>query len=859
MTAVVTAVFTSGFIVKAQTASAWISSDLFIQKQVNTQLLPNTLNGNIDCIDDGKSGCTVPTLYGVATQNSQLRLNGTPDYLPVISNVDNRQHFLPISNSSTAITYTADPVYGFNLYFNYNFSSSLTLETSGADKYYKVSRLPDAELSDKSNQKLAADYSSISFSSNGQWMVVSEPNVAMLRINLQTFEVTPFAAGFNYSIGLDPAVQNAISNDGRYAVVGSNEFNRFEIYDISTCSTTPGVITGPVPCQNRSLKAFMNQQAGGDVLVNDVRFLNDDTLSLYGTSSSTARYILSNSSIISQIDYLALGDSFISGEGAFNYQATTDLPSNGCHLSLSSYPYLIGNDLGFNSYHSVACSGAVAADIYDTSIPNGVKHSQAKLKTQISYNDEIYTNFLPGYRAQLDFVTQYQPRSVVLSVGGNDMGFSAVLRKCLEPGTCYGSYEDRLELVRSVNYTVYPRLLQTYQKLKATGPADMRLYIIGYPQIAKTDGNCAVNVHLNQEELYFAQQIISYLDDVVKLAADKSGAYYVNTQDSLDGHKLCEAEPGSVAVNALTSGNDAPGFLRGPFGNESYHPNAFGHQLLENTVLSKTHNLTNPMPVASSSYGLPSETNLDFLNINHTGRTINSIEYEPTLATDFAYQQTPIDIEINGAQHALAPNTVLKAEIHSDSIGLGSFTNDIGGNLLTQLAIPGSVPAGYHSLHFYGIDIFGQAVDIYKDIYIAKTADDIDGDNTSDSSQKCVGIEPSNQDYDQDGLDDACDGNIGPQPTNTNKPTSATASLISTDADAGVARASQNPTNNSVSSINTAATIKTQPSSPKVLGASTSKPALFKINDSTYLKIPTRYFVYLLCFLLVSSLFFSLI
>ena len=68
---------------------------------------------------------------------------------------------------------------------------------------------------------MAADYGSISFSENGRWMVVSVPNVAMVRVDLNTFNVLPFAAGFDYSIGLSPSPQTAITNDGRYAVVAS--------------------------------------------------------------------------------------------------------------------------------------------------------------------------------------------------------------------------------------------------------------------------------------------------------------------------------------------------------------------------------------------------------------------------------------------------------------------------------------------------------------------------------------------------------------------------------------------------------------------------------------------------------------
>src|SRR5690606_34519160 len=54
--------------------------------------------------------------------------------------------------------------------------------------------------------------------------------------------------------------------------------------------------------------------------------------------------------------YMALGDSYISGEGAYSYRDGTDTERNQCHQSLVSYPYLLGERQ--SSFASVACSGA---------------------------------------------------------------------------------------------------------------------------------------------------------------------------------------------------------------------------------------------------------------------------------------------------------------------------------------------------------------------------------------------------------------------------------------------------------------------------------------------------------------------
>ncbi len=40
-------------------------------------------------------------------------------------------------------------------------------------------------------------------------------------------------------------------------------------------------------------------------------------------------------------------------------------------------------------------------------------------------------------------------------------------------------------------------------------------------------------------------------------------------------------------------------------GQESYHPNALGHQLMANAILTKTNNLTQMMPLAKTNLGKP--------------------------------------------------------------------------------------------------------------------------------------------------------------------------------------------------------------------------------------------------------------
>lgn len=740
--------------------SSWLTvHSLSFEKQAD--ISNPILNGNVDCYPAENSRCILETNYGEADSTGAVRLRNSTDFYPVYSQVDNRRHFISIPNSDGFLTYTTEPVYGVYLNFNYGFTNSVKKIQDGTSYDYQVIEPPDGEIKDQNNDLLAADTDSLSFSENADWMVLSSPNVGMYRVNLSTLESNLFAAGFDYTKGISPAPQTAITNDGRYVAVASKDYSSFKLYDLSTCSGL-----GISDCKYRDLLNEVQSKVPNFYAVSNLRFINDEALGFYASSYSNgtykiARYVISPTGNVSQLDLLGLGDSYISGEGAFEYLPGTDT-DNKCHLSSLSYPLLLGESLNFNSYHSVACSGATTNDIKNTSISYAGQTINRIVRDKLSQAelDSIISNFDPGYIDQLDFVKQYQPKSIVLSVGGNDVNMIGKLKACIKPGTCYSTYEDRLEFVKDIN-NAFLKLVSTYQKLKQSGPPDMRIYVVAYPQIAKPGGNCALNVHLDNDEVVFTNQAISYLDYVVKAAADKAGVIYVDTQDAFYGHRFCEAGPGSVAINGVTAGNEIPKRLGGPIGSESFHPNAFGHELLENKILELTHNLTVPMPDPNPNSGLPSTDNSQILDAPKSGRAVNLPEYDPGLVPDLAYAGTPIDLTASSSDHSLSSGTVFNAELHSDAISLGTVPTDVNGNIEASLTIPANAPIGYHTLHLYGADLTGQRIDIYKDIYIAKTADDMDGNGANDSNQKCVGIDASNQDYDNDGIDDACDPDIG--------------------------------------------------------------------------------------------------
>jgi len=108
--------------------------------------------------------------------------------------------------------------------------------------------------------------------------------------------------------------------------------------------------------------------------------------------------------------YVALGDSYSSGEGAGAYLAGTDTATDTCHRSRLAYPrLLVDRQPRLGRLTFVACSGASTRDFYYQNREN------------------------PSEQRQLAAL-RHRTRAVSMTVGANDVGFSDVIAACLAIG-----------------------------------------------------------------------------------------------------------------------------------------------------------------------------------------------------------------------------------------------------------------------------------------------------------------------------------------------------------------------------------------------------------------------------------------
>lgn len=745
--------------------------------------LPRTTYPGINCTDseftyrartwDGfikefkSTQCAVYTQFG-RIGNSYLELSGTTLSGSVKLYESNQTHLTPIPNSGTALQMSIGTSNYMAFHDNLPQSIEGTFTDNNGGVGYKLAPA-NAFLTDRAGNKLTA--AGLSFSGDSKWLVTDTKGKGIVRVNIATREVLPFHASPNYNLGFDPGLSTAISSDGRYALVYLSSSNTLRIIDLSTCSAVPDIITGPVSCEMKDMSSFLPQQISGYQYVHQPKFVSNNVVRLYvryTDSNNVIRYakyrMIAPGQTANAVEYLGLGDSFSSGEGAHNYYEGTDVENNKCHLSRIAYPYLIGQAKNYNSFESVACSGATTANVltdpqYQYNATNPMP------------NPNPLGDMLPGSKQQLNVVEEKQPNIITLTMGGNDIGFEDILKKCTFGnsivGTCFEKKEDRLELVRLIN-SKFDDLTETYSKLKNNSKADTKIYIAGYPRLAKDDGNCGVNVRLNNNEIKFSNQLIDYLNSVVKAAADNIGVRYVDVSSAFTdgGHRLCEADSGNIAINGLTAGQEAAFKMVGA---ESYHPNSLGHRLLKQKILSETSSLTQAMPTPNSSSTYPAESStLPILNAPASGRTVKKLVFHAPIAPDVFFKAANQAITLLSDGVALKKNSTYTVELHSTPVNLGTFTSDNNGTLNASVTIPSTVPVGFHTLHIYGQNLAGENIDVYKAVYVAASDSDFDGDNIINSQDTCPSVTPTNQDIDQDSVDDGCDGYINDSPADIN-------------------------------------------------------------------------------------------
>ena len=580
----------------------------------------------------------------------------------------------------------------------------------------------------------------IGISPNGKWLAVEFKQRGIGILNTETYEMRRITAlNFEYGFGHDPHSELAITDDGQHvAVMGDNAgIAEYEAVDGCGEEVTDLVMFSIDYVQHACRSAAINRFA----LIQGFRsalhphFENDGAeLSFYVHSyGGEQREVILRAAGYNgpRMDYLALGDSFSSGEGETDdayYLPGTNVEFEKCHVSTRSYPYLISAYMGIDPQymHSVACSGATMGDVIgDDDKYKGQANRFGLLGLNFNPGQKTLAqtsareNFTPGRIHQQHFVSRYRPKVITIGIGGNDAGFMDKLRTCVGLDTCEWAAFSRHETAAEVA-GIFPRLVNTYTELHKASPSS-KIYVVGYPKVIDQYGACnrLDDLLLSPTEREFMDKGIEYINAVVEAAAKKAGVTYIDIENVLEGHVLCGSTQPSY-MNDIALGDDSgPG---GRFdwikviGQESFHPRPEAHQLMANRIHSIVPDLQTYSYCSEGKVICPSDTKLprmpDYWLAFLSTKSERKL-YFSRFAKD-AFDDKHTNVEVTLPADSFEPGSQVSVELHSDPQTLASLTAGSNGGLVTTLTLPADTPEGYHTLHILGTAITGEQIDYYQ-------------------------------------------------------------------------------------------------------------------------------------------------
>lgn len=795
LSAIFLIIFLAGYLItNALTSQNYDSSPDWASPSVKTikniGLSPTVLDrpnfqSNIDCeqityrrvnYNDMETGCFVRSAYGLLNPDNELIIfNGTDEALPITPYLSH-QVLTPSPNSTDTLSLNASITGGSYLGIYRNLVGVIEDKRNywGELVAKNVTSAQEINLNNTDGSRLVINPQTMAYSSDGDWLVVETLNGTFVRINLKTLEIIAFAQSFG-TLGSPALLKShvAVSSDGRYVAIENNAAVSFKVYDLSTCQGDYASIK-PLVCENYDYWPYVNTNFAGINEISHLQFINNGLLgfrAMYQGIKNSFE-LAPALEIKSLIDYLAVGDSYTSGEGAFDYLFGTDTDKNYCHLSIHSYPLLLTQKVyGGSGGHSVACSGAKIGDIFPSNrnkYKGQVRSGTAYSQTLADVNINILSDFMPGYLPQSDFAANYQPATITISVGGNDVGFADILRNCVMPHfslrpsdqSCYNTYEDRAELKNLIDRTVSKWTL-LFRRLKAVSPLST-INVVGYPQIFFDKGSCALNVQLNKNELEFSTDLTDYLNGSIAKSALLAKLNYIDISEALYGYRLCETAGNSVAVNGLTAGKDSGLLGLKIIGRESYHPSAFGHSLIANAILKHLSGLS-----IASSITPTTSTEQKFLDMPKSGRQILILIPTSDMTDQVIIKGGASPLTIDGTANGLRANTAYTITLDRNLM-ISSVVTNQSGDISTTFVLPPNTLIGGHMLDIVGSNQAGQIVDLTQPIFVASDDIDADEDAIINSSDSCPLAVNTGVDGDLDGIDDICDGFIGTAQGNNN-------------------------------------------------------------------------------------------
>lgn len=258
--------------------------------------------------------------------------------------------------------------------------------------------------------------------------------------------------------------------------------------------------------------------------------------------------------------YVALGDSYSSGEGAYPTppEGTVERGAQRCHRSPKAYYSAVGGSFRFRgAVAQPACAGATVA-----SVRNG-QYGQPSQLARLSPKTSLVT----------------------ISVGGNDAGFSQVLTKCIVKVPLVTACRSQNSAVTGRIPGIQANVTALLGEINRRAPS-ARIILVGYPRLFP-EGPTTSEDTIGATDQRWLNAMARRLDDALRAAARTADqrinrahgpgtVEFADTYTAFAGHEIGTPTP---YLNDLDL--DVRHLKARP---ASFHPNATGYHRLAELV-----------------------------------------------------------------------------------------------------------------------------------------------------------------------------------------------------------------------------------------------------------------------------------
>ncbi|MFE4971390.1 endonuclease/exonuclease/phosphatase family protein [Kitasatospora sp. NPDC056651] len=341
---------------------------------------------------------------------------------------------------------------------------------------------------------------------------------------------------------------------------------------------------------------------------------------------------------------VAMGDSYISGEagrwagnansGSGGSAWGTDRASSACNADESNCQHDLQGVYGDTGYDGGSrCDRSDVSEIAGAEIDGVPPELRFNLACSGATTDNVVQSGFKGEKPQVEQLKElaklYQIKTIVLSVGGNDLDLVGAMTQCgfnfmtgLKSCKAAGADGVIRGKLAGVEDKVVGATDAIHAAMRSQGydSGNYRLVLQSYPgPIADADDNHyrypAENYEryqsggcpfYNEDATWARKEVIPAVSTMLRSAARRGNAFFIDMQDALAGHELCRTGT-KQATAANSSANPLPAaqaewvrwvpYVLMPWGSqgdkqEAIHPNAYGQRALSSCLTQANNQIS---------------------------------------------------------------------------------------------------------------------------------------------------------------------------------------------------------------------------------------------------------------------------